>query len=492
MPEKKNGAVRVLVRVLWYALIAVMAAAVAVYICGVMSYDAAIEVFVDGESVGCVSSMSAVRGRVRLLESELSEAAGERYSLAGRVTFGVINVREPEYLTYDDMDEALAAAVGRDFEDAYMLYVDDRMVGAYADREALEGLIGDIEDDILESGNDAYSDVRINNHIRIEEQPCLRTSLMSLEEIDGLINPIVEYDAEMTYEVAAFSAAGAPAAAVDDDTDTDNVTRITAFSALAPEDDAVSDTAAVADIIDPDVDFGMIRQAAPESDLTLSYTFLRTETVNEILRCETIYIDDEERYTGDDEVVSEGSDGSRTVTYEIGFDADGRETSRREKTVTAYVPPVERVVIRGVKEKPAAVPTGTFIWPCDTSKDISSGYGGRDLYGSYDFHLGIDIPNDEGTPIYAADGGEVVWAGFTPSYGNHVRIQHDGDLVTLYAHMKELKVSVGDKVFQGQQIGIMGHTGAAYGTHLHFEVRHGTVTTDPMKCLPETDAVIYW
>lgn len=82
---------------------------------------------------------------------------------------------------------------------------------------------------------------------------------------------------------------------------------------------------------------------------------------------------------------------------------------------------------------------------------------------------------------------EVVWAGFTPSYGNHVRIQHDGDLVTLYAHMKELKVSVGDKVFQGQQIGIMGHTGAAYGTHLHFEVRHGTVTTDPMKCLPETE-----
>ena len=169
MPEKKNAAVRVLGRVLWYALIAVMAAAVAVYICGVMSYDAAIEVFVDGESVGCVSSMSAVRGRVRLLESELSEAAGERYSLAGRVTFGVINVREPEYLTYDDMDEALAAAVGRDFEDAYMLYVDNRMVGAYADREALEGLIGDIEDDILESGNDAYSDVRIDNHIRIEE-----------------------------------------------------------------------------------------------------------------------------------------------------------------------------------------------------------------------------------------------------------------------------------------------------------------------------------
>ena len=166
MPEKKNGAVRVLGRVLWYALIAVMAAAIAVYICGVMSYDAAIVVFVDGESVGCVSSMSAVRGRVRLLESELSEAAGERYSLAGRVTFGVTKVREPEYLTYDDMDEALAAAVGRDFEDAYMLYVDNRMVGAYADREALEGLIGDIEDDILESGNDADSDVRIDNHIR--------------------------------------------------------------------------------------------------------------------------------------------------------------------------------------------------------------------------------------------------------------------------------------------------------------------------------------
>ena len=54
------------------------------------------------------------------LTSELSEAAGERYSLAGRVTFGVINVREPEYLTYDEIDTALAVAVDRDFEDAYI------------------------------------------------------------------------------------------------------------------------------------------------------------------------------------------------------------------------------------------------------------------------------------------------------------------------------------------------------------------------------------
>ena len=58
-------------------------------------------------------------------------------------------------------------------------------------------------------------------------------------------------------------------------------------------------------------------------------------------------------------------------------------------------------------------------------------------------------------------------------------------MMTLYAHMNKLHVEVGEKVYQGQLIGEMGQTGAAYGVHLHFEVRIEDKTTNPMKYLPE-------
>ena len=66
---------------------------------------------------------------------------------------------------------------------------------------------------------------------------------------------------------------------------------------------------------------------------------------------------------------------------------------------------VNEVVKRGTKPIPLAEPTGTYIWPCAVTKGLSSGYGSRDLYGSYDFHLGIDIPGTKGDEIYVSDGG---------------------------------------------------------------------------------------
>ena len=109
----------------------------------------------------------------------------------------------------------------------------------------------------------------------------------------------------------------------------------------------------------------------------------------------------------------------------------------------------------------------------------------RDLYGKPDFHLGIDIPDELGSPIWAADGGEVIWVGDTPSYGISVRIQHTDGIMTVYAHLDTTSVKVGDKVYRGQTVGTMGRTGVATGNHLHFEVRVNNQTTDPIKYLPE-------
>ena len=75
-----------------------------------------------------------------------------------------------------------------------------------------------------------------------------------------------------------------------------------------------------------------------------------------------------------------------------------------------------------------------------------------------------------GTPIRASDGGTVVTAGWYYGYGLTVIIDHGGGVSTLYGHCSKLYVSVGDKVFQGQNIAAVGNTGNSTGPHCHFEI----------------------
>ena len=102
--------------------------------------------------------------------------------------------------------------------------------------------------------------------------------------------------------------------------------------------------------------------------------------------------------------------------------------------------------------------------------------------GTREPHHGIDFGNKSGTPVYAADDGIVIFAGpdqeaiYSPwknFYGNLVVIEHKDDFFTLYMHLSEIDVEVGQKVFTGDQIGEVGRTGVAIGSHLHFEVRRG-------------------
>ena len=110
---------------------------------------------------------------------------------------------------------------------------------------------------------------------------------------------------------------------------------------------------------------------------------------------------------------------------------------------------------------------------------ISSRYGPREgsaIVSSN--HAGIDIAEDEGTVFVSAMEGEVILASSEGSYGNHLYIQN-GDVITVYAHCKNLYVTEGDKVLQGQELGEVGQTGNATGPHLHFEIRKENRTVDP-------------
>lgn len=126
--------------------------------------------------------------------------------------------------------------------------------------------------------------------------------------------------------------------------------------------------------------------------------------------------------------------------------------------------PVNELVVKGTKEVPKTVATGAFLMP--TRGSISSRYGMRNGR----MHRGLDISASIGTPIKAADGGKVVFAGRRGAYGNLVEIDHGNGYVTRYGHCSSINVKVGERVYKGQVIAKVGNTGRSTGSHLHFEI----------------------
>jgi murein DD-endopeptidase MepM/ murein hydrolase activator NlpD len=115
----------------------------------------------------------------------------------------------------------------------------------------------------------------------------------------------------------------------------------------------------------------------------------------------------------------------------------------------------------------------------------SSNYGWRidPFTGQRAFHEGIDFMAEQGTPIFAAAGGVVVYSEFHPQYGNMIEVDHGNDLVSRYAHASKRLVKVGDVVLRGAKIAEVGKTGRATGTHLHFEVRQRGAPANPTQFL---------
>ena len=85
-----------------------------------------------------------------------------------------------------------------------------------------------------------------------------------------------------------------------------------------------------------------------------------------------------------------------------------------------------------------------------------------------------------GTPIYATADGVVTHAGWDSGYGRQVTIRHDFGVSTLYGHLSDIDVSVGQRVSRGDHIGDMGNSGRSTGTHLHYEVHLNGRPVNPM------------
>jgi lipoprotein NlpD len=162
----------------------------------------------------------------------------------------------------------------------------------------------------------------------------------------------------------------------------------------------------------------------------------------------------------------------------------------RERAVSAVEGPQARLEPRRTpRASPAQIPRAgghaldpaaggeTLAWP--VRGVLISGFGDRDR----EHHDGVDLACPEGTPVFAAGAGEVLFAGEQRGYGNLVLVGHAHGLVTVYAHNSENLVVQGDRVLRGEPIARVGRSGNATGPHLHFEVRVGTRARDPLGFL---------
>lgn len=133
-------------------------------------------------------------------------------------------------------------------------------------------------------------------------------------------------------------------------------------------------------------------------------------------------------------------------------------------------------IAKTVAPIPGVKGEGNFMWP--TSGHISQKF--------YWYHRAVDIASRDAPNIVASQGGSVITSGWNGGgYGNYVIIDHGNGYQTLYGHMlnNSIVVKAGDRVKQGQKIGIMGSTGRSTGPHLHFEIRSAKGNLDPLSVL---------
>lgn len=131
----------------------------------------------------------------------------------------------------------------------------------------------------------------------------------------------------------------------------------------------------------------------------------------------------------------------------------------------------------------AAAISGCAIprWPAEGP--VSSDFGFRFEGIRPDIHRGIDLAVPTGTEVRTMAPGRVRFAGAQSGYGNVIWIDHGGEVLTVYAHLSEIRVSVGEAVRSRQVVGLSGASGDVSGAHLHFEVWRWGREQDPVPLL---------
>ena len=346
------------------------------------------------------------------------------------------------------------------------LYVDGLFVGALRDKQALQNLLRSLLEN--EKQNEKADDVSFAGNVELLTGLYERSQIVTLNAMCALMKGYRTQPE--TYTVEAGDT-------LDTIIEKNDLTAVDLQNAN-PGLDLTSLHAGDVIQLEPAQKVLSIRTTqSVAKDESVPYTSVTKET--------------DSLYEGESKVETKGANGVKNVVYAV-TKVDGVEVSRQALSETLTVQPVQQVTLVGTRKREmemAGVATGTFVWPTPTLSMVTSGYGER--WGSNHFGLDISGANASGEPIVAADGGTVLFAGSDDSgYGTYVVLDHGNGFVTYYGHMTQALVQTGDKVAQGELIGLVGSTGDSTGPHCHFEVRKDGEHIDPTALVAADRAVV--
>ncbi|MDR3206900.1 MAG: peptidoglycan DD-metalloendopeptidase family protein [Oscillospiraceae bacterium] len=412
-------------------------------------YTLGLEVVLDGESIGFVSSASEFDRAVDDVSARASEILRYTYVPTPDVTYRYRVIDRNSVFNREEVEDQLFAQVA-DIKKLDVLTVDGVTVAATADRVGLEAILNRMLQ-AYDMDGEAYATAFVQE-VTVSTQWADTALERSAPEIGSLLSV----------------ASGARYDQVGETETLDQVAQRNGLSVetlsdlnggVSPEELDASDKL----LVHPSVPY-------------LSVEARRRIQYEESIPYDSITVTDDTIYEGDTRTRVSGAPGVALVTADVIY-LNGVENTRAETGRATVTEPVQEVIALGTKKRPPKAPTGVFMWP--THATLTSRFGTR--WGR--LHAGIDLAGPVGTSIVAADGGIVTFAGWRSGYGYCVIISHGSTLSTLYGHNSKLLVSEGQAVAKGELIAKMGSTGNSTGPHCHFEIRVNGTPVNPLKYL---------
>ena len=415
-------------------------------------YALALKVTVNGNTAGYVANESEFSKVVSKVEDNLGDTIGENYVMTSQPEYSFTIVNKDK-LEETEIYENVYSIVCEEIGEHYGLYVDGQLIAATETEEALTTILDELKEPYV-----------------TDEENTSVEFVANVEVKKGIYAPSYFYsDDEIR---AMFSSSTNP------------------MYYTIQEDDYLSDISKATGLsrsqlyaLNPDLDETRLipgrKINISQPDVYLGIKIVKTITYTEQIDYETKKIEDSSLYKTQTKVKTAGKKGEKEITAQVTY-IDGATVDKTIINETVVSEPVTREIYVGTKALPTTTSplagTGTFIRP------INGGYTSCAFRG-YSGHSGVDLTMSGayGKPVYASASGTVIYAGWSGGYGKCIKISHSNGYTTWYAHLSSIDVSVGDSVYQGQQIGRIGSTGNSSGPHLHFELRINGTAVNPMK-----------
>lgn len=435
------------------AMMGVMGAA------GVLNYCTAYEYSYNGQKLGLVKEKDDVLQITDLVQGALTEEKNMKIVIDAKddITFHRKLALDESQIDNSEQVLKRLTYMGDLKVKATGIYVNGKKIGAVQDRKTAEKALKDVADKYTKQGdNIEVESVRFLEKVDIKTANTDLEDLHSEEEMVDLL--CTSGEKETVHKVVAGDTLHSIAKKYD-----------------VWEDQLLADNKGI-DSKKLEVGSNIIvKQQAP----VLTYEVVEKITYDKVIEHKVEEQKSADIYEGMTETQQAGSDGLSEITARVTLQ-NGKKVEEEDLVTTVKEEPVTEVVLVGTKERPPTVGSGKYIWPLKDSFTQTSGFGSR--WGRQ--HKGIDLAVSVGTTVYAADGGTVVEAQYSGSYGNVVMIDHQNGQETRYAHNSKLLVKKGDKVYQGQPIAKSGNTGRSTGPHVHFEIRFNGEPRNPLNYLP--------